>query len=93
MYMGFEIAKDAVDGLIGKPPTMEEVETIKHIVMDVPGVLGAHDIIVHSYGQDKFVSVHVEIDAKETTATAHDISEDVDTEFVLLSTPPSFYSA
>ena len=78
MYMGFEIAKDAVDDLIGKPPTMEEVETIRHIVMDVPGVLGAHDIIVHSYGQDKFVSVHVEIDAKETTATAHDISEDVE---------------
>jgi len=78
MYMGFEIAKDAVDNLIGKPPTTEEVETIRHIVMDVPGVLGAHDIIVHSYGQDKFVSVHVEVDAKETTATAHDISEEVE---------------
>ena len=78
MYMGFEIAKDAVDNLIGKPPTTEEVETIRHIVMDVPGVLGAHDIIVHSYGHDKFVSVHVEVDAKETTATAHDISEEVE---------------
>ncbi|HJM46575.1 MAG TPA: cation diffusion facilitator family transporter [Candidatus Marinimicrobia bacterium] len=78
MYMGFEIAKDAVDDLIGKPPTTEEIETIRHIVMDVSGVLGAHDIIVHSYGQDKFVSVHVEVDAKETTATAHDISEEVE---------------
>ena len=78
MYMGFEIAKDAVDDLIGKPPTAEEVETIRHIVMDVSGVLGAHDIIVHSYGQDKFVSVHIEVDAKETTATAHDISEKVE---------------
>jgi cation diffusion facilitator family transporter len=78
MYMGFEIAKDAVDDLIGKPPTTEEIETIRHIVMDVSGVLGAHDIIIHSYGQDKFVSVHVEVDAKETTATAHDISEEVE---------------
>ena len=78
IYMGFEIAKDAVDDLIGKPPTTEEVETIRHIVMNVPGVLGAHDIIIHSYGHDKFVSVHIEVDAKETTAAAHDISEEVE---------------
>ena len=25
--------------------------------------MGAHDIVVHSYGHDKFVSVHIEIDA------------------------------
>ena len=78
IYTGFEIAKDAVDDLIGKPPTTEEVENIRNIVINVPGVLGAHDITVHSYGQDKFVSVHVEVDAKETTAVAHDISEEVE---------------
>ena len=77
IYTGFEIAKDAVDDLIGKPPTSEEVEVIRQIVMSVDGVLGAHDIIVHSYGHDKFASVHVEIDADETTAVAHDISEEV----------------
>jgi len=75
IYTGYEIAKDAVDDLIGKPPTTEEVETIRQLVLNVDGVLGAHDIIVHSYGHDKFVSVHVEIDADKTTAEAHDISE------------------
>jgi len=78
IYTGFEIARDAVDDLIGKPPTMEEVESIRQLVMNVDGVLGAHDITVHSYGHDKFVSVHVEIDANETTAVAHDISEEVE---------------
>ncbi len=78
IFTGFEIAKDAVDDLIGKPPTSEEVEIIRQIVMSVDGVLGAHDIIVHSYGHDKFASVHVEIDADETTAVAHDISEEVE---------------
>ena len=78
IYTGFEIAKDAVDDLIGKPPTSEEVEVIRQIVMSVDGVLGAHDIIIHSYGHDKFASVHVEIDADETTAVAHDISEEVE---------------
>jgi len=78
IYNGFEISKDAVDDLIGKPPTSEEVETIRQIVMDVDSVLGAHDITVHSYGHDKFISVHVEIDSEKTTAEAHDISEEVE---------------
>ena len=78
IYTGFEIAKDAVDDLIGKPPTSEEVEIIRQIVMSVDGVLGAHDITIHSYGHDKFISVHVEIDADKSTAEAHDISEEVE---------------
>ena len=78
IYTGYEIAKDAVDDLIGKPPTSEEVEIIRQLIMEVDGVLGAHDITVHSYGHDKFTSVHVEIDAEKSTAEAHDISEEVE---------------
>ncbi len=78
IYTGFEIAKDAVGDLIGKPPTSEEVNFIRQLVIKVDGVLGAHDIIVHSYGHDKFVSVHVEIDMDKSTADAHDISEQVE---------------
>lgn len=75
MFTGYEIAKEAVDDLIGKPPTSEEVDTIRQIVTSVDGVLGAHDITIHSYGHDKFASIHVEIDADSTAAKAHDISE------------------
>ena len=78
IYTGFEIAKDAVDDLIGKPPRTEDIESIRQIVMDVDGVLGAHDITIHSYGHDKFISVHVEIDAEKSTAEAHDVSEEVE---------------
>ena len=78
IFTGFEIAKDAVDDLIGKPPTIEDVENIRNIVMNIDGVLGAHDITIHSYGHDKFISVHVEIDAEKTTAEAHDITEKVE---------------
>ena len=78
IFTGYEIAKDAVDDLIGKPPASEEVDAIRQIVISVEGVLGAHDIVVHSYGHDKFVSVHIEIDADKTTAEAHDISERVE---------------
>lgn len=78
IYTGYEIARGAVDDLIGKPPTSYEVESIRDIVMSVQGVLGVHDITVHSYGHDKFVSVHVEINADKSTGQAHDISEEVE---------------
>ena len=79
IYTGLDIARDSVDDLIGKPPDPSELETIREIVLGVPGALGVHDISVHSYGNEKFVSVHAEINAKKSAAEAHDISEEIET--------------
>lgn len=89
IYTGWKIAKVAIDDLIGKPPTIDEVEEIRRLAMSVEGVLGTHDITVHSYGRDKFISLHVEINAAQSPDKAHDISEDVETklESVLLVEP------
>ncbi|MFQ6677683.1 MAG: cation diffusion facilitator family transporter [Fidelibacterota bacterium] len=78
IYTGYTIAREAIDDLIGRPPSDEEIEQIRHIVTSIDGVLGVHDIIMHSYGKDKFVSMHVEINAHETPEQAHDISERVE---------------
>ena len=78
IYTGLDIAKDSIDDLIGKPPKENELETIRQIVLNVPNALGVHDIVVHSYGINNFISVHVEIDASKTAAEAHDISEEVE---------------
>ena len=60
MWSGFGIAKEAVDDLIGKPPTIEEINDIRKISLNVEGVIGVHDIAVHSYGKDKFLSlIHI----------------------------------
>ena len=78
IYTGFDIARDSVDDLIGKPPDVAELDTIRDIALSVPGALGVHDISVHSYGHDKFVSIHAEINAKKSAAEAHDISEEIE---------------
>ena len=78
IYTGFDIAKDSVDDLIGTPPKTDELNKIREIVLDVPNTLGVHDIVVHHYGHDKYISLHVEIDGRKTAAEAHDISEDVE---------------
>ena len=78
IWSGYGIAKSAIDDLIGKPPTVEEVEDIRQLARAVDGVLDVHDIAIHSYGKDKFASIHIEIDADEIPAKAHDISENVE---------------
>ena len=77
MWSGFGIAKAAVDDLIGKPPTIEEINDIRQLSQNVEGVMGVHDIAVHSYGKDKFASIHIEIDANENQREAQNMSENV----------------
>ena len=79
IYTGFDIAKDSVDDLIGTPPNSDELDRIREIVLGVFDTLGVHDIVVHNYGHEKYISLHVEIDARKTAAEAHDISESVET--------------
>ena len=83
IWTGFTIAKEAIDDIIGTPPAEDEINDIKQVVSNIKGVLGVHDITVHSYGKDKFVSIHVEIDDNISSAKAHDIAEDV--EMILFS--------
>jgi len=78
MWTGFTIAKEAVDDIIGTPPAEDEIDDIKQVVSTIDGIFGVHDITVHSYGKDKFVSIHVEIDDTISSAKAHDIAEDVE---------------
>ncbi len=80
IWSGFGIAKSAVDDLIGRPPTIEEINDIRKLSEDVEGVIGVHDIAVHSYGKDKFASIHIEIDADVNQINAHTISENVEKE-------------
>jgi len=82
IWTGIEIARDAIDDLIGKPPPQEELNEIRELAIATDGVLGAHDISVHSYGQDKFISVHIELDANISSARAHDISENVESKIL-----------
>ncbi len=78
IYGGFVIAKGAADTLVGKPPTAEQILAIRNICRRVPDVIDAHDIIVHSYGERLFVSVHIEIDQHKSSLKAHAISDAVE---------------
>lgn len=66
---GFEMLIDTVDDILGKRADRDMIKAIKKTVCEDEAVEGAYDLILHSYGPDKFIgSVHVEIKDDLTAA-------------------------
>lgn len=80
IWAGFSIAKDSADSLMGKPPTPEVIDKIKKLCLSVKGVINTHDIVVHSYGDQRFISVHVEVDQDMSSLDSHEIGDRVENE-------------
>lgn len=78
IWAGISIAKEAADSLMGIGPTQECISSIRDICMSVENVMNTHDMVVHSYGNQKFISVHVEVDQKNDSVRAHDIATKVE---------------
>lgn len=73
--VAFDIARGAVDTLIGAAPSPEEVEEIKRAALSVEGVRSVHDIVVHRYGQTRFISLHIETTDKADAPALHAVAE------------------
>ena len=79
LYSGFNAAKDTIDPLLGTPPTEEFVNQISTLVLNSPGVLGIHDLIVHDYGPGRvMVSLHAEVSAAGNVLALHDEIDNVE---------------
>lgn len=79
-WTGARFAARATHTLIGTAPDPEEMQHIRAIACSVPGVRGAHDVVVHAYGDLKLVSLHIEVDAQLTVMAAHEMAERVEAE-------------
>lgn len=78
LYSAYHVARNAIDDLLGKPVDKGTIDKIKTFALSVKGVLDVHDIVVHSYGAHKFISMHVEITESQTPEYMHQISEAVE---------------
>lgn len=80
---GISLVKETVNPLLGEPPTKELYESIENKIMSYDNVLGVHDLMVHSYGPNKyFASAHIEMDAKIDVLTCHDIMDTIERDFM-----------
>lgn len=85
LYSGYDILKETVSPLLGEAPSEELVQLIQHRIESYEGILGLHDLVVHSYGPNRiFASVHVEVDATEDILVSHDLIDTIERDFMLL---------
>lgn len=76
---GYDIVKDTVDELLGKPADSEITEKIRNIVKESPKVIGIHDMIIHNYGPGNMIgSCHVEVRSDENFTLIHDIIDSIE---------------
>ena len=78
IHSAYEIARSAIDDLLGKPVDKNTISNIKSIGMRVENVSNIHDIVVHSYGAHRFISLHIEIAEGKSPESMHDIADRVE---------------
>ncbi len=73
MIGGLRILNDNKNALLGKAPDAETLGKIRAVMMKTPGILGVHDITVHSYGAGySMITLHAEVDGTSTVLLAHE---------------------
>lgn len=71
---GFNILKDTMADLLGKPAEKEFVEEITNKILSYDKIVGVHDLIIHDYGPGrKFASAHAEVPSNEYIMEIHDV--------------------
>ena len=94
---GVEMIRDNLDDILGKRIHQEDAMSVKKTVCEEPEVLGAYDLIMHSYGPTMtLASLHVEV-ADTMTAVGIDaltrrLQQKVYTEHNVILTAVGIYS-
>lgn len=79
LWSVYGIFKDTFDRIIGCMPDEKQIKEIEKFILSYDGVIGLHDMVVHSYGPGKcFASVHVEVDAAEDILVSHDMIDNIE---------------
>lgn len=78
---GFEIIRETVDELLGKPADSETVDEIIRLVCCDERIIGVHDMIIHNYGPGNMIgSCHAEVRSNEDFISAHDLIDRIEHE-------------
>lgn len=79
IWSGIQLIRETISPLLGEAPDTELVQDIQTLVLDNPGVLGVHDLIVHNYGPGKiFASIHIEVDSEGNLLEIHELIDDIE---------------
>lgn len=80
---GIGLIKETVSPLIGEAPTKEFIDEIADRILSYEGIIGIHDLVIHTYGPAKtFITVHAEVDANVDIRISHDIIDNIEHDFM-----------
>ncbi len=77
-WTGVRYIRESANALIGLAPRPDHLSRLRRVASRVPGVRGVHDVMVHTYGDLRMISLHVEVDADLTVLEAHALAERVE---------------
>jgi cation diffusion facilitator family transporter len=72
--MGWSFGWDALNDLMDRSASDEQIAQIKDILVHTPGVQGVHDVRTRKMGDMIMVDAHLEIDGNLTVREGHDIA-------------------
>ena len=76
---GFEILRESIGIILGAPPSKELVKSIVDTITSYDGILGIHDLVIHSYGETRtFCTVHIEFSADDDFLAAHETADRIE---------------
>ncbi len=79
LFAGYGILRDTMNDIIGAAPEAEFTAEIRKFIASYDGVLGIHDLIIHSYGTGNcFASAHVEVSGDENVFITHDLMDNIE---------------
>lgn len=79
MVAGIGIAKETLEPLLGQAVDRQMYETITHMVESYEGIVGSHDLIIHSYGPThRMATIHAEVPNNIDFNKAHELIDQIE---------------
>jgi cation diffusion facilitator family transporter len=72
--MGWEFGWDALNDLMDRSVSEDQIDEIKNILTATPGVFGVHDLRTRKMGDMIMVDAHLEVDGSLSVREGHDIA-------------------
>jgi len=81
LFAGFNIARETLEPLLGEAVDREVYNSITDKVESYEGIVGSHDLIVHSYGPTHtMATIHAEVPNYDNLEEAHELIDSIERE-------------
>ena len=77
----WDVLSDTVNRLLGGKPDVELGKKIVSMLLEYPGILGVHDLVIHDYGPGRsMASIHAEVSADCDLIETHEVIDTAERE-------------